>query len=174
MTRNDVANEYFEWLYDMVCDGRFAKDISYRKLLSYLHSTEFKYTIQKDWNRVKDGLNLRSKFSREADMYLYDPCSVLEMMVALSIRCEETIMDDPKFGDRTGQWFWSMIRSLGLKSMTDDNYDKAYVIGTIKKFLHRDYSPDGEGGLFTIRNCKYDLRRVEIWCQLCWYLDSIS
>lgn len=174
MTRNDVANEYFEWLYDMVCNGRFANDISYRKLLSYLHSTEFKYTIQKDWNRVKDGLNLRSKFSREADMYLDDPCSVLEMMVALSIRCEETIMDDPKFGDRTGQWFWSMIRSLGLKSMTDDNYDKAYVIGTIEKFLHRDYSPDGEGGLFTIRNCKYDLRRVEIWCQLCWYLDSIS
>lgn len=42
------------------------------------------------------------------------PCSVLEMIIALAIRLEEHIMDDPDIGNRTGQWFWDMIVSLGL------------------------------------------------------------
>ena len=41
------------------------------------------------------------------------------MMIALAIRCEEHIMDDPDAGDRTGQWFWSMLVSLGLGSMDE-------------------------------------------------------
>ena len=36
-------------------------------------------------------------------------CSVLEMMIALAIRCEEHIMDDPDVGNRTGQWFWKDV-----------------------------------------------------------------
>ena len=99
------------------------------------------------------------------------PCSVLEMMVALAIRCEETIMDNPAYGDRTAQWFWGMIRTLGLYSMTDDRFDQEYVDMVIDRFLNRDYEPNGEGGLFKINNCKYDLRKIEIWYQLCWYLD---
>ena len=110
-------------------------------------------------------------------MYITDewdePCSVLEMMVALAIRCEESIMDNPVYGDRTGQWFWNMIVSLGLGSMTDEMYDRDYVDNIVDRFLDRDYSPDGRGGLFTIRNCEYDLRDVEITHQLYWYLDTI-
>ena len=39
--------------------------------------------------------------------------------------------------------------------------------------MNRTYSPDGDGGLFTVRNCDRDLRNVEIWIQMCWYLDTI-
>ena len=95
------------------------------------------------------------------------------MMVALAIRCEETIMDDTEYGDRTGQWFWKMISSLGLSSMSDDMFDKKYATYVINRFLNREYEPNGKGGLFTINNCDEDLRNVEIWYQLCWYLDSI-
>jgi hypothetical protein len=102
------------------------------------------------------------------------PCSVLEMMIALAIRCEETIMDDPDIGDRTRQWFWGMIINLGLGGMTDANFDPDFVDDSVLRFLNRDYEPDGRGGLFTIRNCHRDLRDVEIWYQLCWYLDSIT
>jgi hypothetical protein len=95
------------------------------------------------------------------------------MMVALAIRCEETIMDDDRIGNRTGQWFWSMIHSLGLTPMTDQDFDAQQVDAIVARFLNRDYEPDGSGGLFTVSDCKYDMRKVEIWCQLSWYLGSI-
>ena len=162
--------EYFEWLYKLTCEGRYARGISYRKLLAYLHATEFTWLILNDQNRAEDGINLRYRFSWES----HKPCSVLEMMVALAIRCEECIMDNPNYGNRTGQWFWTMITSLGLGSMSDEHFDKERVGQIISRFLNRDYLPNGRGGLFTIKNCKCDLRDVEIWYQLCWYLDGIA
>lgn len=179
--RDIIKNEYYEWLSDIVYGNRFPKNISYRKLLIHLHNTKFKHLLPRDRNRADDGIDLRYRFAMNRgyeDRYkivlddLNGRCSVLEMLVALSIRCEETIMDDTDYGDRTGQWFWGMINNLGLGSMTDDNFDKEFVTDVITKFMSRDYSPDGKGGLFTIKNCKADLREVEIWSQLCWYLDS--
>lgn len=175
MKRNNINNRYFEWLSKIVCGRRYSKQISYRKLFKYLYDTDFRYSISMDANRAEDGLDLREKFSREEDdeLYLDKPCSVLEMMIALSLRCEQEYMDDPIFGDRTGQWFWEMIVNLGLGSMIDDRFDIDYVEKTVNTFLDRDYSPDGEGGLFRIKDCDDDLRDVEIWYQFCWYLDSI-
>lgn len=142
-----------------------------------LHATEFVYSIAMDENRAFDGIGLRRRFALSQDCedmtdYLDGPCSVLEMMIALSVRCEENIMDDPQIGDRTGQWFWGMIVNLGLGSMTDGKYDKRYVEDVLERFLNRDYDPDGRGGLFTVRNTRRDLRDVEIWYQMCWYLDN--
>lgn len=171
--KNTTANEYFEWLVYIVCDERYSGPITYWKLLRTLFYVEFTYTIPMDKNRAEDGIGLRYRFYLETNEKSIDePCSLLEMMVALAIRCEN-IMDDPDVGDRTGQWFWSMINSLGLGTMSDDNYYEAYVDNVIYRFLNREYFPDGKGGLFTIKNCDTDLRDVEIWHQLCWYLDSI-
>lgn len=177
--KESINREYFNWIYDLVCGDRYSRDISYRNLLWCLHHTEFVYTIPKDKNRASDGIGLRRRFTlacgyEDMSRYLYtDSCSVLEMMVALAIRCEENIMDDPRVGDRTGQWFWGMIVNLGLGSMMDDMFDEEFVAETIDRLLDRDYEPDGRGGLFTVRNCDRDLRKVEIWHQLCLYLDSI-
>lgn len=180
MTLHDkISNAYFEWIYDLVCGDRFSDRLSYRKLLMHLHNTKFRYRMSKDGNRASDGIDLRYRFAYEhtdigdAESYLKGPCSVLEMMVGLALRCEETIMDNPAVGNRTGQWFWGMITSLGLGSMSDDKFDKAYVNEVISKFLSRDYEPNGKGGLFTVRNCDQDMREIEIWYQLCLYLDSI-
>ena len=178
--RNKINNEYFEWLFNLVCGERFSRNISYRKLLTHLHSIEFTYSIFKDKNRAEDGIDLRYRFildhtyNIELMDYLDGPCSIFEMITALSIRCEESIMDDPRVGDRTGQWFWGMIVNLGLGGMTDDSFDQKFVDEVILRFLNHDYEPDGRGGLFTIRNCKRDLRTVEIWYQLCWYLDNFA
>lgn len=179
MTETRIEKEYFEWMYDLVCEDRFSSNISYRKLLSYLHDIEYTYTIRKDSNRAEDGIDLRHRFCYETgrgitNRHLEGPCSVLEMIVALAIRCEKTIMDDPRIGDRTGQWFWRMITNLGLGDMMDDRFDNQYVENVITKFLNRRYKPDGRGGLFVIRNCNTDLRRVEIWTQMLWFLDSIT
>jgi hypothetical protein len=176
---NDIAERYFDWMYNLVCGGRFADGISYKRLIRHLHNTEFTWTLPRDVNRSEDGKDLRYRFAYNtgcacADSHLEGPCSVLEMMVALSIRCEESIMDDPQIGDRTAQWFWKMITNLGLGSMVDDHFDLLEAKDILNRFLNREYEPNGTGGLFTIRGCTEDLRTVEIWYQLCWYLDSIT
>ncbi len=179
MTHDQITDRYFEWMYNLVCAERYSESISYRKLLTYLHGTVFRWSIPRDENRARDGVDLRYRFAYEyaetedAETYLNEPCSVLEIMVALAIKCEETIMDDPYVGNRVSQWFWNMVTNLGLGSMTDDAFDRRFVADTIDRFLDREYRPDGKGGLFVIRSCKKDLRTVEIWHQLCWYLDTI-
>ena len=183
MIQADLENEYFMWLSDTVCKDMFPEHISYTKLLRYLHEKAFRFLIPNDKNRAEDGCDLRYRYARNNlpndiadDIYNHidGPCSVLEMMVALAIHCEEFITDNPDYGDRTKQWFWNMITNLGLGSMSDDRFDRYFVDDIIERFLERDYAPDGRGGLFYIRRCEHDLRNVEIWHQLCWYLDSIT
>lgn len=42
----------------------------------------------------------------------------------------------------------------------------------IERFLDREYSPDGKWWfILQLEIAEYDLRDVEIWTQLCWYLD---
>lgn len=176
MLRDRIKNDYFEWLIGMVYADRYAEGVSFRKLLEFLHNVEFEYIILKDKNRAEDGMDLRYRFAYDyhieyAERYLDGPCSMLEMMVALAIRCEEDMMDDPRYGDRTGQWFWGMVVSLGLGGMTDNRFDEASARDIIDRFLDRKYAPNGKGGLFTIRDHTVDMRKVEIWTQLLWYLD---
>lgn len=182
MTEKELNQEYFNWMCQLVCDKRWRnKGLSYQMLLSQLHSIDFQYTLPMDENRAEDGIDLRYRFGYEKEYegsmiacYLDNrPCSVLEMLIALAFRCEEHIMSDPEVGNRMGQWFWSMIVSLGLSHMTDQFFDPENVNNVIFRFMEHQYDRNGNGGLFTINDCKYDLRTVEIWWQMNWYLDSI-
>lgn len=180
MTFKDRINdEYFEFLLELIDAKRFSRRVSYRKLLMRLHDTEFTWFVPYDDNRADDGVQLRRRFALIRDdisisNYITGPCSVLEMMVALAVRCEETIMDDALMGNRTGQWFWGMIHNLGLSPMSDSKFDKRTVDEIVQRFLNREYEPNGKGGLFTVKRYERDMRTVEIWCQLNWYLDSIT
>lgn len=178
----DLRELYFEWICGFVFDDhKYSKKSFYEKLLRYLWNFEFSYTIGLDGNRAADGEDLRYRFGREfgySDSEIactldVKPCSILEMMIALSIRCEVHIMEDYNVGDRTGQWFWNMIVSLGLGSMTDDRFDDTYVQDVLTKFLNREYERNGKGGLFTVEHCQCDMRSIEIWYQMCMFLDSI-
>lgn len=174
---NNVVNEYFEWMYSMVCDPKQISSVRYRKLLTRLHDTEFFWQMERDINRAKDGINLRNRFSDETgydvDEIMEMPCSVFEMMIALCLRCEETIMDNPDKGNRMSQWFWEMIVNLGLGGQHDENYDDDYIDSCLYIFMNREYEPDGKGGLVRLNNHRQDLRNVEIWYQMMWYLEEI-
>ena len=179
MNKDEVSNEYFEWMYHIVCNKRYSEHISYRKLFMHLHNFEFVSYIRGDENRINDGIQLRRRFSIDSgyednylSSYLKEPCSVLEMMIALALNGEQHIMDDPKYGNRTGQWFWNMIVSLGLSNMDDRNFDGLYFKEVMQRFLNREYERNGRGGLFTIHDPSLDMRSAEIWYQFMWYLNE--
>lgn len=174
---------YFKYLKEKVGFGRDqspAGGSGYDRLLSYLFSVDYQYVIHRDINRAYDGLGLRIRFGNECgnpsfdDMLLDKPCSVLEMMVALAIRMEEDLMNSFLYGDRVGQWFWNMLKSLGLNTMTNREFDRDRVDYILETFMSQNYMPDGKGGLFWIRDCDCDMRELEIWVQMCRYVESIT
>lgn len=176
---SELKKDYFYWMLKKV--GAIGLRPSYLRLLEELFNTEFEFYIDMDANRYENGINLRYRYAYEksisyGDMATeldHDWCSVLEMMVSLAIDCEEHIMYDPEIGDRTEKWFWGMIKSLGLMDQDDWHYDASKSRRIIKRFLKRSYKPNGEGGLFTLKHPREDLRNVEIWYQLNWYLDEM-
>ena len=182
MGKSELRHLYFEWMCRLVCDDRYAdsRRSSYHSLLRFLHDTPFRYEDkpEMDENRAMDGIDLRYRFGYENNIPYPQiaaeiddmPCSFLEMLIALAFRCDD-IMDDRACGDRLSEWFWTMLNSLGLAKMNDARFDKTEAINIINRFARNNYDPDGHGGLFTIKNCKEDLRRKEILWQMYRYLD---
>ena len=179
MTTNNLTIEYFNWLCKLVSDRQHTR---FKEVLKLLHEKEFIYIIDMDGNRYEDGIELRYRFAYEcghdyriiASCLDTRPCSILEMMIALALRCEEHIMDDYSIGNRTAQWFWDMMNSLGLGRMDDIHVQKDVFDEIIDTFLNRNYAPNGKGGLFTVHNGRRDMRSVEIWYQACAYFNEIS
>lgn len=178
MNRSRIFSDYFDWMYDKVRQPHETK--MYTKLFEYLNNTEFTVIIPMDYNRLEDGRNLRYIFAYEtgfhssaiSEAFSGMPCSVLEMMVALANRCEDSIMTNTNYGDRTWVWFWDMISTLGLSDMDDEHFVPLKVSHAMYRFLNRTYEPNGKGGLFEIHDGSKDMRQIEIWYQMCFYLDE--
>lgn len=178
---NQIRQQYFDWMTRLVCENGYGGNASWGCLFALLYDMEFTYLMKLDENRAIDGCDLRYRFAYECGYSAQvieeeldrQPCSVLEMMVALAARCEEHIMDDPDSGNRTGKWFFDMVRSLGLIDMHDDRFDSLVVKAVISRFLRREYAANGCGGLFTLKYRNADMRKVEIWYQAMWYLDEM-
>ena len=83
MARDELNNEYFEWLYQFVCDERYTKGLSYRKHFVYFHSRSFEYSIAMDSNRAEDdsrslGTGQAGKYSDPAP-----PCEKIRFLYGL-------------------------------------------------------------------------------------------
>lgn len=165
---------YFKWLVGIIDGGR-AKDRML--LLEQLFDTDFYWSIPGDRNRALDGLNLRRDFCYEYDnindiWFDANECTVLEMMVAMAVRFEKSFMQDDERGDQSANWFWIMIENLELIDETDDIYDSLFVSRVIIDFLDRQYDADGRGSIFYVNRIRENMRRVELWYQMCWYFDE--
>lgn len=182
MGEHEMNERYFAYMMHLVCNNRYGGRLRWRKLFRLLYETEFVYMLDIDANRADDGTDLRYRFAYECGLMAADvkryldiqPCSVLEMMVALASRCEEQIMDNPDNGDRTGKWFFQMVESLGLMGMDDSRFDKEAARDILYRFMRREYDESGHGGLFALRypNSKIDIRQIEIWYQMMAYLEE--
>ena len=167
--------DYYQWLLDKI-DGHMPPYYDYSLLLQELHSIEFTYGIEMDENRAYDGVKLRWTYIDEMnipDIFYKEgiPCSVLEMLIALSLRCDESIMYEEGV-KRPSKWFWIMIENLDLMRCTDDNFNTDYVHQQIKKWLNRDFKRNGKGSPFPLKTDARDQRKVDIWLQMCGYLSE--
>lgn len=166
-----IKEDYFSYICGMV-----GIDPDYTELAQYLLSVPFNYILPMDANREADGIDLRYNFGYDygIDQVLIVneldicQCSVLEMLAALSLRVNNIITSE-----QNAQFiFWSMIENLGLESQTNGYFNKSYCEDRINKFLNREYQPNGEGGLITLLDPPTDLRKVEIWDQLIWWINE--
>ena len=165
---------YLNWLSQF-----FPNDNWYQKLINDLYYTEFTYFLAMDSNRAEDGINLRWKFAAEnewpieiiEEYFRNRPCSVLEMMIALAIRCF-TVFDESGDVRFIPQLISEMLSNMGLIDQVDDEYDPYETDLKVSVFLDRQYEKNGSGGLFIINNPELDLRSMDLWMQLNWYLMS--
>lgn len=179
MYRGDLVEEYREWLFDIIrfddyCDR-------YERLLDYLSGRKFTWLVDHDDNRAEDGFALRWKFASEYDVddnfwigRLPVRCSVLEMMIALSMRCEDVVYD-PEEGDRTAIWFWEMIKNIGLERQDNVRFNREFCDICIDQLLNRRYCRNGKGGWFYVKNPGIDMTKSEIWYQMnTWILENFE
>lgn len=189
-------NDYIAWLYSIVRDDDHD---DYWRLIKrlYLHPFYVKTTarsgVYKDINRIKDGLYLRSEFADEFglnvaglmndddrfDAFFSDDsaCSMLEMLVAFAMRIKSDIMWDSDDEDRTPLWFWSMLENTGLdlESCRDGYFDEKNMIEIAEmcsRIVNRSYEKTGIGSLFPLKNYTKDLRRVELWYQMQFWIGE--
>lgn len=180
MILNDITGQYFDWLHETVCGKWEPRNLSFHRLLMFLFQQDFVPSCEMDESRAEDGCDLRYRFAQERNIPYAAlnsatcgiPCSVLEMMVGLSLRIEEHIMADSEAGNRVGQWFWNMIVSLGMAAMDDARFHEGRARFIVDRFNQRAYQPNGAGGLFTLSYPKEDMRKLDIWYQLMAYLNE--
>lgn len=174
--RKNIRARYFKWIVSLI----FNDDVcNYSELLGVLNDIPFRYVLEMDRNREMDGIALRYRFGYENGIsgddisaaIGNDSCSVLEMMAALCLRCAEQIIDDD-IRTQLRTMFCDMLHSLGVDSQTDCHIDILAVQRAVERFLDRNYRKNGRGGLFTVSFPDRDMRKIEIWYQMCLYLDE--
>lgn len=178
MRKRSIVSQYYDWLVSKISDDDYSP-VYYTELLGHLFEAKFYWVNPMDVSRIDDGIDLRYRFGREcgysqaeiASTLDIRDCSILEVMVALAIRAEEHILGDNMLGDRTPEWFWVMVDSMGLSDYTDDHYDPGSANDILINMMNRDYSPTGEGSFFIVYDGT-DMRKEEIWYQMMHWINE--
>ena len=166
-----MNDAYFCWLTGLIGDRYIVEN--YQKLLWKLFCTEYIWELDYDRNRAADGLYLRQIYVNSGGLSIRsDNCSVLEMMVALARKAEFDIMHDPDYGDRSREWFWTMLQNLGLDIYDDWHWFESEVDRILDIFLHRRYERSGVGGAFPVHKICRDMRQTDLWWQMNAYLEE--
>jgi len=162
---------YFDWLCMWaIPNGEKRED--YRKLMLALYDFDFYWSVSHDENRAEDGIQLREIFENETGEYCdkVGECSLLEMFLALAVRCNDNFMYDPDDPKRADRWFWMMIENLDLDIYTDDSFNYSEVSDICEHFCSRNYSKTGHYCAFYYPENIRKLAGMELFYQLGHYL----
>lgn len=165
-----VGTPYYKYIVKDVCSGDYVGyDSVYSELLAVLHDIPFRWCIMMDENRNSDGLDLMYKYAWNNSIK-YDTlpdrtdeaCSVLEFLIGVSRRIEFNL--DNWKDDRTGKWFWLMIKNIGLINQVNGNVDLLYVKRRVDIMLNRQFGDYGErGGLLHFKQEGESMVYQEWW-----------
>lgn len=168
-----LDERYLIWLYSQVANVKTRHKVrTHWSLFRQLNETIFVAFVPHDDNRIADAQDLRDEFLasegvRGSREWMRLPCSMLELLMILS-RQLAFEMDDP-----VQIWFWHLIEVLNLEHFNDreyDDYAQEAIASAIDRVIWRTYEPNGQGGLFPLRNPARDQRKIELWYQLNAYL----
>lgn len=180
MIRTLTEKLYFEWLCDLSGIDLEGRE-SYSKLALQLYESPFYSVIMRDINRAKDGERLRLEYAEEHNLdaagyseLAEQPCSYLEMLVALSMRMSELTVDGEDDGYSVKKFFWEILGNVGLDGLSDSKWvwdeSSEMVNMTLNAISNRWYLTNGKGGLFPLKVPKCDQTEVEIWYQMNAYI----
>ena len=172
----EIKEAYYKWLLDTVGEQSNGK---FGMLLYHLFNVDFKWiaaeNLDRDHNRSGDGRKLRDDFAYshhldrditddELDAELGD-VSVLEVLIGIAKRIDD-ILYDPEEESKLNEYFWIMIRNLGLYEQKDPNFSMAEVDDCLDIWMDRRY--DGHGNPCNILKFKDDIgaNSMEIWYQI--------
>lgn len=172
---DELWDDYLQYL---IWRGGLQKMTKFGRLFEILHHINFEYILERDENREGDGVELRDDYSIpycfdvELEEAFYDQkCSVLEMLIALSIRVDNEIIGDPS-KEHPEKFFMEMIENLGLDIFKGNQYRDADVIKIVRKWIDRKFNKNGIGSPFPLRYDCRDQRKLEIWDQMNAYISE--
>lgn len=160
---------YFDYLVNLI-DGE-----NYICLLKELNKEHFFPLLELDRNRVSE-IKREMRESIPASPRT-DYVTIFEILVLLATKYEGFAK---RYGqpDHTATWFWCFIVNCGLNRY-DDLYFKEHKeesLNKIKefcaKFNNRTYGRDGTGSPFPLKDPPKDMRKTELFYQLCWYYNE--
>ena len=162
---------YFKWLIGWLMLEDEEVD-AYIDLLEQLFCMEFRYVLNKDVNRIYDGLDLRKEYCEEFGVELDKsyPCSVFEVLLGLSRRLAKSVLGDFDDEKLTSRWFFTWLHNLGLLKFAGNRLNRPAVFTIVEVWMHRDFDYSGLGSPFPLKRPEIDQRKIEIWQQMMLYL----
>lgn len=171
---DELWEDYLQYL---IWRCNLQKERGMERIFETLHDLEFTYVMDRDENRYADGVELRDDyeipdcFMDLEDEFLDRNCSVLEMLIALSIRVDDDFIGDPA-EPHPEDFFIEMIENLKLDRYSGRSFYEKDVIKIIQRWLERRFNQDGCGSPFPLRHDKRNQRDLEIWDQMNSYISE--
>lgn len=187
-TKTDNLSEiYLEWLLGLINADNY-KGKSYIKLCSLLNKVPFEPIIKLDENRLSDVHSLlrETYIQSQSDWYRLNGCDIimelptwpvsfLELIISLAMRIDLDFMREINGIDNTRIYFWILVRNLGILEYDDEHWGEDAIISIVNRLnivQDRKYDFNGNGGLFPLEHAEMDQRNVQIWNQLCQFVNQ--
>ena len=186
-----MRHEYFEWLVSKVTSPAVPDDAQARIVLQVLRDIRIQaLPMADDAPRLEDGKQLRTSFMDDTGMAVHsykdalEPesgfCTVLELLVALSMRMDDIMRDPLDPCSSVPSWFWGMVSTMvdqpfypcSYWTFSVDASTPVVVAESTMKFLGRQYDPTGHNGNVFIDMSGVDLRAIDIWAQACHFMSA--
>lgn len=161
----------------------------YSRLVQFLWSVPFRYSIAMDSNRVVDATQIRKDYSLtgsncvqtiwdtewiERSGLINTQCNFWEFIIGLAIRLDRMYTfknadgyydNDPNHNDC---WYWvaRMFENSNLIFLDNANFDPDEASRIVDLIMDRNYDFKGHGNIFTSEYTTNDMRELEYWWQL--------